>query len=236
MQKLICAAGLALVTVILAACGGGGGGGDAPLPATAAPAPRPPVRLAFPGDSLTDGFPGARPVERIAQQLGGRIEAVSLGVSGTAAVQFLEGISPLPGVTFAQWAATTDAQAVVVRYGGIEALYDPTHNLMAGFGASIEAIIDIAHARGIGVVLVGKITLPVNEVADEAFQARYAATDATLREIAARRGVPYIDVSTVPVYDGEMADPIHPAQAYQNRVSDVIAAGLAPIIESAPWR
>lgn len=239
---LLIGALLIFVPALLAGCGGGGGSGPGALPVvpTAAPAEQPEpvraVRIAFLGDSLTAGYDGARPVERIGDRLGVPMEPENLSLTGTAAQQFFEGVAPLEGVTFEQWIAATDAQVLVIRYGGIEALFDPSHNLMAGFAGHIERMVAMALARGIAVVLVGRITIPENDMADAAFQVRYAATDATLRDISARLGATFVDLSAVPLFAGEMHDPIHPAKAYQDRASDVIAAGLAGVIEGLPWR
>lgn len=231
---------LLFVLPLLAGCGGGGGSGPGALPVVPTPAPvvQPEpvraVRIAFLGDSLTAGYDSdgvrAHPVERIRDRLGVPMEPENLAISGTAAQQFFEALAPLPGVTFEQWIARTDAQLLVIRYGGIEALYDPTHDLMKGFGGHIERMVALAQARGIALVLVGRIAIPENEMADAAFQQRYSAADATLRDISARMGVPFIDLSGVPVYEGEMHDAIHPGKAYQDRASDVIAAQLAALL------
>lgn len=226
---------LGCLLVILLPLLGGCGGGAAPSIPAPAPAEQPAqaraVRVAFLGDSLTAGFDGAHPVDRIREQLQGGIEPEDLSLGGTAAVQFIEGIAPIEGLSFAQWIAKTDAQIVVIRYGGIEALFDPSHDLMRGFAGHIEHMVAMAQARGITVALVGRITIPENDMADAAFQVRYAATDATLRDISARTGAAFIDLSGVPVYAGEMADAIHPGKAYQDRASEVIANTLAEIIK-----
>lgn len=235
---LLLGALLIFVPALLAGCGGGSGPGALPVLPAPAPVEQPesvrPVRIAFLGDSLTAGFEGARPVERISDRLGVPMEPENLAISGTAAQQFFEALEPLPGVTFEQWIGKTDAQIVVIRYGGIEALFDPSHDLMRGFAGHIERMVALAQERGIAVVLVGRITIPENDMADAAFQVRYAATDATLRDISARTGTVFIDLSGVPVYAGEMADAIHPAKPYQDRASDVIAVALAELIQQLP--
>ncbi|RYF80354.1 MAG: SGNH/GDSL hydrolase family protein [Comamonadaceae bacterium] len=230
---------LVLLLPLLGGCGGGGAGpGAVPIIPTPAPAEQPKPARAVPvallGNSLLagyiDGDVRALPVERIQQQLGRPIVVENLSISGTAARQFIEGVAPLDGVPYARWVAGTNAELIVIRYGGIEALYDPTHAFMSTFAADMEMMVDQAREHGRQVVLVGCVPIPENETANGAFQARYAAADATLREISARKGVPFIDLSGVPVHADEMHDAIHPGKVYQDRASDVIAARLAEII------
>lgn len=224
---------------LLSGCGGGGSGPVPAVPPPPPPAPieQPepvkPVRVAFLGDSLTAGGVTstgieALPVRRITQQLAGRIEPEDMAVGGTPAQAAIDGVFPWPGPPFAQWIAQTGARLIVIRYGAIEALFNLP---LDDFEHNVEAMVALARARGVGVVLVGRITIPPNDMAHAAFQARYAAADAVLRNISARLAVPYIDVSGVPVYAGEMYDQVHPGPAYQDRVSDVIAADLACLLQ-----
>lgn len=94
---------------------------------------------------------------------------------------------------------------VVIEHG----LNDSLQNLP--LEASLRAMILSARAEGRHVVLTGlSQTLGGTEVR--------ARGDATVRKVATDLSIPFADWGSVPLRAGEMADVIHPAQAYSTRL------------------
>lgn len=190
-----------------------------------------PIPLALCGDSLTAGYAGASPAQYMLDYFNGLepglVTIENMAVSGTSASQFIDGHAPQ--TPYYKWIRSTTAKIVVIRYGGIEALFDPSNNLMAGFRENIDMLIDLAIERQKHVVLVGKINIPVSEQANEKFQCAYNRTQTILEHIMIQRKgttelLNMISLDHIPA--GVMLDPIHPAKAYQDQHTQAICDGL----------
>lgn len=174
------------------------------------------VKAAILGDSLFAGYPGASPADYMVNYFNNLepnlLSVENMALSGSAAERFITGYGP--STPYFQWVRETDAELLLIRYGGIEALFDPSHNLMRSFRENIEMMIDLAHAVMKKVVLVGKINIPTSPGADQGFQDRYNRVQTILNHIVYRNGIEIINLHDIPA--GPMLDEIHPAKAYQD--------------------
>lgn len=209
-----------LATTALAACGGGGGS-PSMVPVLPLPAPREIVYAHY-GDSLTSGGT----VPRLQAHMPGTVH-LDRSYGGMQALHLLDGLYPSPHAAFADHILVDRSDVVTLRFGGQEALNGVPVN---EFVQAMRRLIDLAESAGKRVVVIGAINVPASEVVTPEILAHYAALDAAMREL----GVPYIDVLGVSIATEEMADPIHPGPAAQERVAAEIAARLAEIIKQLP--
>ena len=206
-----------LLAVLCAGCGGG-----SPAEPPAAPAPR---VIEFYGDSLTfgsiEGPAGTLtrlavpPVRRAQELLGTSALCVDLSLPGATVADALAGVAMMPFGRFAEHVRTTQASTLVIRYGGADAVRGTP---LADFERDLGEMVSLAQAAGKTVLLVGVIATTAG-VTDDFDLAVERAADAF--------GTGFVDVRTVPVtFPDDLADPVHPAQAWSDRITALIAKSL----------
>lgn len=212
---------LAILFLCLSACGGGGS--DPP-----AASGLPPL-ISLYGDSLMVGAYGldstikTPPTESLSKLLGGRYRVELRGVSGASALQAVAGDPPRwPWAPFADQVRIDAPKIVVLRFGGADAIYatDPEKERVAILRMAREA-----KAAGAQVLVMGVIPL----VASPAYVARAAQMDQINRNIAATEDSPFVDVRSLgfdPARDLAPGDPVHPNQAYSDRMMELLARSV----------
>ena len=206
-----------LLAVLCAGCGGG-----SPAEPPAAPAPR---VIEFFGDSLTfgsiEGPAGTLtrlavpPVRRAQEMLGDAALCVDLSLPGATVADALAGVAMMPFGAFAQHVSATAASTLVIRYGGADAVRGTP---LADFERDLGEMVTLAQAAGKTVLLVGVIATTTG-VTDDYDLAVERAADAF--------GTGFIDVRAVPVtWPDDLADDVHPAQAWSDRITALIAKSL----------
>ena len=202
-------------TLLAALCAGCGGG-------DAAQAPR---VVEFYGDSLTFGSiagPSGEltrlavpPVRRAQELLGGAAMCVDLSLPGATVRDALDGVNMMPFGRFADHVRTTRADTLVIRYGGADAVRGTP---LPDFERDLSAMVNLAQAAGKTVLLVGVIATPTGVTDDY---------DLVVERIADALGAGFVDVRAVPVtFPGDLADPVHPAQAWSDRLTAAIVRHL----------
>jgi hypothetical protein len=200
-----------LFVLLLASCGGGGD--------------RAPV-VAFYGDSLTSGHlqgaPGRRldvtPPERLQQLLGDRAQVRGFAEPGATPAAAIAGSELQPVLPFAQHLAEIRPAVVVLRYGGVGAVWGDDVDQVAG---EIRELVRLARSTGAQVVIAG-LTRQTD------WDARLQLFDDMLRRVATECGVPFADTRALPI--GEYADAVHPAQAYADAMVVVIAIAVMGVL------
>ncbi len=201
---------------LLAALCAGCGGGDA--------SPALPV-VEFYGDSLTFGSiegPAGTvtrlavpPVRRAQQQLEDAAVCVDLSLPGATVRDALDGVAMMPFGRFAEHVAATQASVLVVRYGGADALRGVP---LAEFEQDLAELVRLAQAAHKRVLLVGVINTPGGET---------DAYDLAVERTADALGLGFVDVRAVPfAFPDDLADPVHPAQAWSDRLTAAIVRHL----------
>lgn len=205
---------------LLAALCAGCGGGDAP--------PALPV-VEFYGDSLTFGSiegPAGEltrlavpPVRRAQQQLEDAAVCVDLSLPGATVRDALDGVAMMPFGRFAEHVATTTASVLVVRYGGADALRGVA---VADFERDLAELVRLAQAAHKRVLLVGVIATPTGATDD---------FDLAVERTADALGAGFVDVRAVPAtLPDDLADAVHPAQAWSDRTTAAIVRHLRPLL------
>lgn len=200
-----------LLAVLCAGCGGG--------------APAPAQVVEFYGDSLTFGSiegPAGElarlsvpPVRRAQELLGDGFLCVDYSLPGATAADALAGVAGMPFGPFAEHVKTTSARLLVIRYGGADAVRGTP---LADFERDLGEMVTLAQAAGKTVLLVGVIATTTG-VTDDYDLAVERAADAF--------GTGFIDVRAVPVtWPDDLADDVHPAQAWSDRITALIAKSL----------
>ena len=212
---------------LLAALCAGCGGGDGSVP----PATR---MIAFYGDSLTFGSiagPAGElarlsvpPVRRAQELLGDGFLCVDYSLPGATAADALAGVAGMPFGPFADHIKTTAATTLVLRYGGADAVRGVA---LADFERDLEALVSLARKSHKQVLLVGVIPLhPAGDVT-QAMADRADAFDAAVERVADAHATGWVDVRAVPAtLPDDLADPVHPAQAWSDRITAAIARAL----------
>mgnify|MGYP003527608969 FL=1 len=206
-----------LLAALCAGCGGG-----SPDEPPAAPTPR---VIEFYGDSLTfgsiEGPAGSLtrlavpPVRRAQELLGDAALCVDLSLPGATVADALAGVAMMPFGRFADHVRTTQASTLVIRYGGADAMRGTQ---LADFERDLGEMVSLAQAAGKTVLLVGVIATTTG-VTDDYDLAVERAADAF--------GTGFIDVRAVPVtWPDDLADNVHPAQAWSDRITALIAKSL----------
>ncbi|HYE41397.1 MAG TPA: SGNH/GDSL hydrolase family protein [Ramlibacter sp.] len=198
---------LALSLVLLvASCGG-----SAPAPSI----------VAIYGDSLQSGhiavWPWRLPVppaRRLQQLLGDDYTVIDYAQPGARARDAITGAPTMPLGPFAEHVASIEADTIVLRYGGADAVLDTD---LADFERDMASMVDHARASDRRVMLVGLVFVPEHEP-------RLAAFDAAIRRVAAAAGVPFVDTRSAPA--GGLVDGIHPDQEYADRTQQLIAQAV----------
>ena len=204
---------------MLASLCAGCGGGDAP--------PALPV-VEFYGDSLTFGSiagPAGEltrlavpPVRRAQQQLEDAAVCVDLSLPGATVADALAGVAMMPFGRFAEHVAATPATVLVIRYGGADAIRGTP---LADFERDLAAMVRLAQAAGKRVLLVGVIAT-TSGITD--------AFDLAVERTADATGAGFVDVRAVPVtLPDDLADAVHPAQAWSDRITAAIVRHLQPL-------
>ena len=216
---------------LLAALCAGCGGGEAPEPKPAAPRV-----IAFYGDSLTFGSiagPAGEltriavpPVRRAQELLGDSALCVDMSLPGATVRDALDGVAMMPFGRFADHVQATGADTLVIRYGGADAVRGVP---LADFERNLARLVTLAQAAGKTVLLVGVIAFhPVGDVT-QALTDRADEFDAAVERTADAFGTGFVDVRAVPVtFPGDLADPVHPAQAWSDRLTTAIVRHLQP--------
>ena len=204
-----------LLTALCAGCGGGTG-----------PAPAPAQRvIEFYGDSLTfgsiEGPAGSLtrlavpPVRRAQEMLGDAALCVDMSLPGATVADALAGVAMMPFGRFADHVRTTQASTLVIRYGGADAVRGTP---LADFERDLGEMVSLAQAAGKTVLLVGVIATTTG-VTDDYDLAVERAADAF--------GTGFVDVRAVPfALPDDLADDVHPAQAWSDRITALIAKSL----------
>ena len=202
-------------TLLAALCAGCGGG-------DAAQAPR---VVEFYGDSLTFGSiagPSGEltrlavpPVRRAQEWLGDTALCVDLSLPGATVADALAGAAMMPFGRFADHVKTTRASVLVVRYGGADAVRGTP---LPDFERDLSAMVNLAQAAGKAVLLVGVIATPGG--ATDAY-------DLAVERTADAHGAGFVDVRSVPfALPDDLADGVHPAQAWSDRITAAIVRHL----------
>ena len=214
---------------LLAALCAGCGGGDSPP--TAPPAVR---VIEFYGDSLTFGSiagPSGElarlavpPVRRAQELLGSAALCSDLSLPGATSADALAGVAGMPFGPFAEHIKTSLADTVVIRYGGADAVRGVP---LADFERDLTTLVTLAQTAGKTVLLVGVIAFhPAGEVT-QALADRADSFDLAVERVADALGTGFVDVRDVPVtLPDDLADPVHPAQAWSDRITAAIVRHL----------
>ena len=206
-----------LLAVLCAGCGGG-----SPAEPPAAPAPR---VIEFFGDSLTfgsiEGPSGTLtrlavpPVRRAQELLGDAALCVDLSLPGATVADALAGVAMMPFGPFAEHVRTTQAGTLVIRYGGADAVRGTP---LAAFERDLGAMVTLAQTAGKTVWLVGVIATPTGVTDDY---------DLIVERTADAHGAGFVDVRSVAVtFPDDLADDVHPAQAWSDRMTGAIVRAL----------
>ena len=213
---------------LLAALCAGCGGGDGSVP----PATR---MIAFYGDSLTFGSiagPAGElarlsvpPVRRAQELLGDGFLCVDYSLPGATAADALAGVAGMPFGPFADHIKTTAATTLVLRYGGADAARGVA---LPDFERNLSALVGLSQAAGKTVLLVGVIAFYSNGGAmTQDLVERADEFNAAVKRVADAYGTGFVDVRTVPVtFPDDLADDVHPAQAWSDRITALIAKSL----------
>lgn len=203
-----------ICSLLAALCAGCGGG-----------APAPAQVVEFYGDSLTFGSiegPAGElarlsvpPVRRAQELLGAGFLCVDYSLPGATAADALAGVAGMPFGPFAEHVKTTSARLLVIRYGGADALRAVP---LADFERDLAAMVALAQAAGKRVLLVGVIATATGETDD---------FDLAVERTADAHGTGFVDVRAVPyTLPDDLADAVHPAQAWSDRITAAIAQAL----------
>jgi len=206
-----------LLAVLCAGCGGG-----SPAEPPAAPAPR---VIEFYGDSLTfgsiEGPAGSLtrlavpPVRRAQELLGDSALCVDLSLPGATVADALAGVAMMPFGRFADHVRTTQASTLVIRYGGADAMRGTQ---LADFERDLGEMVSLAQAAGKTVLLVGVIATTTGVTDDY---------DLAVERVADAHATGFVDVRSVPfTLPDDLADNVHPAQAWSDRITALIAKSL----------
>ena len=210
-----------LCALLAALCAGCGGDSQ---PSPLAPQAR---IIEFYGDSLTFGSiagPAGEltrlavpPVRRAQELLGASALCVDLSLPGATVRDALDGVAMMPFGRFADHMQATGADTLVIRYGGADALRGVP---VADFERDLAHLVTLAQSAGKTVWLVGVIA--TQDGATDDF-------DLAVERTADALGAGFVDVRAVSVtFPGDLADPVHPAQAWSDRLTTAIVRHLQP--------
>ena len=199
-------------TLLAALCSGCGGGDQ-------------PRVIEWYGDSLTFGSiagPSGEltrlsvpPVRRAQELLGGAALCVDLSLPGATVADALAGVPMMPFGPFARHVQSTQADTLVIRYGGADAIRGTP---LDEFERDLADVVEAAHSAGKTVLLVGVIATPTGVTDDY---------DLIVERTADANGAAFVDVRSVAVtFPDDLADGVHPAQAWSDRMTGLIAKSL----------
>jgi hypothetical protein len=100
---------------------------------------------------------------------------------------------------------------------------------LADFERDLSALVTLAQSAGKTVLLVGVIAFhPAGDVT-QALADRADDFDLAVERVADAYGTGFVDVRAIPVtFPGDLADPVHPAQAWSDRLTAAIVRPLQP--------
>jgi hypothetical protein len=132
---------------------------------------------------------------------------------------YLAGVAMMPFGRFAEHVATTPASVLVVRYGGADALRGVP---LAEFEQDLAELVRLAQAAHKRVLLAGVIAT-TSGVTDD--------FDLAVERTADALGAGFVDVRAVPyALPDDLADGVHPAQAWSDRITAAIVRHLRPLL------
>ncbi|MBP6407101.1 MAG: SGNH/GDSL hydrolase family protein [Ramlibacter sp.] len=221
MRPATVAARCWLCTLLAVLCAGCGGGSQ-PSP----PAPQARI-IEFYGDSLTfgsiEGLAGeltrlaVPPVRRAQELLDASAVCMDLSLPGATVADALAGVAMMPFGVFSEHVRTTQASTLVIRYGGADAMRGTP---LADFERDLEAMVSLAKKSHKLVLLVGVIATPSGVTDDY---------DLAVERVADAHGTGFVDVRAVSVtFPDDLADAVHPAQAWSDRITAAIVRHLQP--------
>lgn len=204
-----------ICSALAALCAGCGGGESPPI-------------VEFYGDSLTFGSVAGPsgdltrlsvpPVRRAQELLGDAALCVDLSLPGATVRDALDGVAMMPFGRFADHMQATGADTLVIRYGGADALRGVP---VTDFERDLAHLVTLAQAAGKTVWLVGVIA--TQDGATDDF-------DLAVERTADALGTGFVDVRAVPVtWPDDLADGVHPAQAWSDRLTAAIVRHLTPV-------
>lgn len=199
-------------TLLAALCSGCGGGDQ-------------PRVIEWYGDSLTFGSvagPSGEltrlavpPVRRAQELLGDTALCVDLSLPGATVADALAGVPMMPFGPFARHVQSTQADTLVIRYGGADAIRGTP---LDEFERDLSVLVNLAQDAGKTVLLVGVIATPTGVTDDY---------DLIVERTADANGAAFVDVRSVAVtFPDDLADGVHPAQAWSDRMTGLIAKSL----------
>ena len=177
------------------------------------------------GDSLTFGSiagPSGEltrlavpPVRRAQELLGDTALCVDLSLPGATVRDALDGVAMMPFGPFAKHVQSTQADTLVIRYGGADAIRGTP---LIEFERDLAAMVAAAQAAGKTVLLVGVIATS-SGVTDD--------FDLAVERVADAMGAGFVDVRAVPAaFPDDLADAVHPAQAWSDRITAAIVMAI----------
>jgi lysophospholipase L1-like esterase len=191
----------ALAAALLPACGGGGSAGAGER------------TVAFYGDSITSGTHSRdydiwQPVRWSPSP----VEAIDAQLQAWSAIDYSR-----DGLLAHEARIAADESALVVlRFGVADTIVGTPP---ARFRAAVAGLIAQARAQNKRVILVG---LP-----HTATPGATAPLDAVLGHLATEWSLPFVDLQALPFNPAtDLADPIHPGQAYSERIGAAVAAAI----------
>jgi YebC/PmpR family DNA-binding regulatory protein len=127
----------------------------------------------------------------------------------------LDGVAMMPFGAFEHHIKASAADTVVLRYGGADALRGTP---LAAFERDLGALAALARVTGKRVLLVGVIETASHDT---------DAYDLAVERTADALGLGFVDVRSVPfALPDDLADGVHPAQAWSDRITAAIVRHL----------
>lgn len=156
------------------------------------------------------------PVRRAQELLGGAALCVDLSLPGATVADALAGVPMMPFGPFAQHVQSTQADTLVIRYGGADAIRGTP---LDEFERDLSVLVHLAQDAGKTVLLVGVIATPTGVTDDY---------DLIVERTADAFGTGFVDVRAVPfTWPGDLADGVHPAQDWSDRITVLMVGSLA---------
>ncbi len=200
----------------------------------------PPLQVSFYTDSILSGsiktgagWLSPRPVERTQQLSNGQLITVDLSIPGATVQDVAAGV---PGVPFGKFSKAIEAdpsRVLVLAYSTAGALR--FGGQLADYEALLGTMTRQALALGKTVVLVGSpwIASPIPSLSaadSDAALRNIAAFDLATRSIAAQHNLLFINLRSLrQAQAADMADDIHPGQAYSELIAQLVAQALLKI-------
>ena len=199
-----------------------------------------PLRVSVYSDSILSGsiktgsgWLSPRPIERIAAMSNGALITVDHSVPGATVQDVSAGV---PGVPFGKFSKAIEAdpsRVLVLAYSTAGALR--FGGQLADYEALLGTMVTQALALGKTVVLVGSpwiaSPIPGLSAADSAATLQTIADfDQATRRLAASKNIVFVNLRELrPAMAQDMADDVHPAQAYSELFAQLVAQALLKI-------